>query len=66
MSDFYRIRIIIPVHIKNPVCLCKQATGQIDGVMEAFAEHRFVYHHLFGEIPGELLREESLYQKDVF
>lgn len=66
MTDFYNLSIIIPVHTKNTVYLCKQATGQIDGAMIAFPGCTFVSSHLFGETPGELEGKRALYQPGFF
>lgn len=66
MTDFYNLSIIIPVHTKNTVYLCKQATGQIDGAMIAFPGCKFVSSHLFGETPGELEGKRALYQPGFF
>lgn len=65
MSDFYNLSIIIPVHTKNTVYLCKQASGQIDGAMIAFSGCRFVSSHLFGEFPGEPEGKAALNQAGV-
>lgn len=66
MSDFYNLSIIIPVHTKNTVYLCKQATGQIDGAMIAFPGCKFVSRHLFGEFPGEPEGKTALNQAGFF
>lgn len=66
MSDFYNLSIIIPVHTKNTVYLCKQATGQIDGAMIAFPGCKFVSSHLFGEFPGEPEGKTALNQAGFF
>lgn len=63
MSGLYHLRIIVPVLIKNLTYLCKQATGQIGRAMIAFTGCRFVCHHLFGEIPGELLGKKVCFKK---